>query len=271
MVMKYINPRAFLAVVYAVLLTACAGSDTREGATVQTRPMEGLMPTSQYLPVVQLDEAGLPIRYQPRPNPYTQIENQLDRRAVTAYIEAQRAFDDYDFERADRLLEQLESEESQLSGPRVLRGDIAMERGDLQAAVDFYEQALEVNPINTNAWTRLAKAQRMQGQFQRAQNTYAQALQRWPDGAELHWNLGVLYDLYLNMPEKAQAHMEAYQLLSGDNSGEVAAWLEEVRQRTGMDTALAVRGAAENKASADKTGDNLEEAPAAVASKSAEE
>jgi predicted Zn-dependent protease len=269
MAMKFIDSRILLPTLFAVALGACSSSDTRAPVTAQPAARAELMETAQYLPVRQLNEAGLPVRYEPAPSPYSQIERQVESSAVDAYIEARRAFNDYDFDRAEKLLQTLQGEHPQLSGPLVMRGDIALARGKLEDAARHYEGALDVNPVNFNAWVRLAKAQRMQGQFQLAQNTYAEALQKWPDGAELHWNLGVLYDVYLNMPKKAQAHMEAYQLLSGDNSGEVARWLEEIRERTGLETALAVQGPSDDDEAEDSG--SREQASNAVASQSPEE
>lgn len=269
--MKFTDSRILLPTLLAVTLGACSSSDTR--TPVENRPVRQseLVPTAQYLPVRELNDAGLPVRYEPTPSPYSQIEKQVEGNAVDTYIAARRAFNDYEFKRAEDLLQKLQDQHPQLSGPLVMRGDIALARGELEAAAEYYEDALDVNPVNFNAWVRLAKAQRMQGQFQRAQNTYAEALQKWPDGAELHWNLGVLYDVYLNMPRKAQAHMEAYQLLSGDNSGEIARWLEEIRKRTGIETALVVKGPSKDGDEESQASSGPEQASNTVAVKSAEE
>src|SRR5690606_3326075 len=211
-----------------------------------------LAQTEQYLPVLELSESGRPLPYSAAPNPYALQEGKVDREAVDLYIEARRAFNRKDFAKAEELLAILNRDWPALSGPLVMRGDIALEREQPAEAVELYAQAIAINRENMNAWLRLAKAQRMQGHFRHAQNSYSRALAIWPDGAELHLNLGVLYDLYFNLPLKAQAHMEAYQLLSGDNSGPVVAWLEEVRGRTGRAMVLQTKSASES----DRTAQN---------------
>jgi tetratricopeptide (TPR) repeat protein len=273
MEMKYSNRSALLLpIVCAALVGACTSSDPRETASEQPAAVRNeLVDTSRYLPVRKQDENGLSIPYRAAPNPYEELATKIDRQAVQDFIEARRAFSDYDFKSALELLTRLQEQHSELSGPFVLHGDVEMARADLPAAEQKYQQAVEINPLNFNAWVRLAKVQRMQGEFHRAQKTYAQALDRWPDGAELHWNLGVLYDLYLNMPERAQAHMEAYQLLSGDNSGETAAWLEEIRQRTGMQTALSARGPDGDLITPRSGNTDSDETAPTVASKSSED
>lgn len=270
--MKYIDRSCvLLPILCATLLGACTSAGPRESASASPESRLELVDTSQYLPVKSLDENGLPIRYRPRQNPYTQLQNQIDKQAVETFIQARRALSDYDLPHAEQLLVALRKEQPQLSGPLVLHGDLEAARGNLPAAVEHYQTAIEITPVNFNAWIRLAKAQRMQGQFERAQNTYAEALRRWPDGAALHWNLGVLYDLYLNMPEQAQAHMEAYQMLSGDNSGEVAAWLSEIRQRTGIETVLRVQGPRNQSLASIREQLDPDSKATAVASKSSEE
>lgn len=232
------------AIRYALLLIcigglgACATNNDKQGWNYDGSQAVDLMSTDQFLPLQQRDENGQVLPYQPAANPYSALEGRLEKDTVTRYIEARRAYRSRDYQQAEQILKQLIAENPDLSGPLVLLGDVATDQGQLAEAVEHYVAAIKVNPINFNAWLRLAKAQRMQGHFKHAQNTYAMALRKWPDGPELHLNLGVLYDLYLNEPLKAQAHMEAYQLLSGDRSGEVVAWLEEIRSRTGVQTAL---------------------------------
>lgn len=225
-------------IVLALSVVACAFNGGKNSWNYDGSGPAELIATEIYLPKQLVDEEGLLLPYQAQPNPYEELTGRIDRSIIDRYIQARRAFQKGDYVQAEEMLAALMAEAPDLSGPTVMRGDIALATDNLPQAVEFYMAAIRTNPINFNAYLRLAKAQRMRGHFIHAQNTYARALQRWPDGAELHLNLGVLYDIYLNKPLQAQAHMEAYQLLRGDNSGEVVAWLDEIRQRTGVQSVL---------------------------------
>lgn len=238
--MKYAKPLRFLLLLAALTAAGCALNEREPWHYDGSVPVE-LATTEPYLPVQERDENGRLLDYQAHPNPYEALEGRIEKEAIATYVKARRAFNAGNLDQADELLLTLTKEHPDLSGPKVLRGDVARERGDLAEAVEHYVAAIEINAINFNAWLRLAKAQRMRGHFSHAQNSYAKALALWPDGPELHLNLGVLYDLYLNQPLQAQAHMEAYQLLNGGNS-RVAAWLEEIRQRTGVAKTLKTVG-----------------------------
>lgn len=202
-----------------------------------------LVNTSMYLPIQQRDETGQVLPYEAKPNPYNELGGRIDKTAVTTYIDARRAYQAKKYDFADKLLADLSQKEPKLSGPWVMRGDIAAEQNKLQDALGFYAKAVEVNSINFNAYLRLAKVQRQLGHFNHAQNTYAKALALWSDGPELHLNLGVLYDVYLNQPKLAQAHMEAYQLLAQQKNADAQQWLSEVKARTGVQTALQIKNA----------------------------
>lgn len=243
--MRYVNfyPNALLSALILGSLGGCAFNGDQESWNYDGSRTVELQASDHFLPVQERDEdSGQILPYEPEPNPYAALKGRIDKEAITRYIDAQRAHNASKFELAEQLLSELLEQQPQLSGPWVLLGDIAMAKDDLPLAVEHYAAALKVKSINVNAHLRLAKAQRMRGHFHHAQNTYIQALNEWPDGAELHLNLGVLYDLYLNRPLDAQAHMEAYQLLSGGNNGEVSAWLEEIRGRTGVAGTLKVEG-----------------------------
>lgn len=234
--------RAMLLAAVVGAIGACAFKSDRELWHYDGSEPVDLLPTAGYLPIQQRAESGRLLDYEARPNPYTALEGRIERDSIETYIEARRALIAEQYEESEQLLTRLVKQEPDLSGPWVMRGDIARAQGNLTQAMDHYAAAIQVNSINFNAWLRLAKTQRMRGHFKHAQNTYAKALELWPDGPELHLNLGVLYDVYLNQPLQAQAHMEAYELLSEDSNQQVAAWLEEIRQRTGVDKSLMVVG-----------------------------
>ena len=193
-----------------------------------------LASTLAYIPVLEVDDKGAALPYEPRTNPYLSQRGRISKESVLSFIEARRALKTGDLEQARTVLLELTKTNDRLSGPWVMLGDIAMEQDNYPQAVSHYTQAIAINDSNVNAYLRLAQVQRLQGKFLIAQNTYARVLAIWPDFPEAHLNLAVLYDVYLNHPLRAQKHMEAYQFLAESENEKVAGWLEEIQQRTGI-------------------------------------
>jgi tetratricopeptide (TPR) repeat protein len=121
-----------------------------------------------------------------------------------------------------------------LSGPWVKLGQIAEKRKKYDEAVKDYTNAINANRNNVNAYIALALLQRNLGKFTAAQKAYLDVLAIWKDFPEAHLNLAILYDLYMNRPEYAQKHYEAYEFLTGGKDTNVHKWLVEIRQRTGI-------------------------------------
>lgn len=233
---KHLCPCVALAI--GMALMGCTTGGDRLPLVIGADAEPDLVSTLEYLPKREMDEEGQWRIYEPSENPYAAQRGRVQRDAVVAFIEARRAYKDKLFEQAQPLLEELAEQYPGLSGPWVLLGDVAIARGNHEEAVEAYVEAININRDNVNAYLRLARAQRLMGQFLHAQNTYAQVLFIWPDFPEAHLNLAVLYDVYLNHPLRAQKHMEAYQFLNDGENGEVAAWLTEIRQRTGIASSL---------------------------------
>ncbi|TQV82807.1 hypothetical protein [Aliikangiella coralliicola] len=192
-----------------------------------------VLSTEKYLPFIQVnEETGKRLPYASKQNPYLKEKGQLDKNIVVQFIEARRAIKLKKFVQAEKILLSISEQNTQLSGPVVLLGDIAKLKQQTKAAIKYYAQAISVNSNNVNAYIKLAKMQRESGLFKHAQNTYAKALSKWSDFPEAHLNLSILYDVYLNQPEIAQKHMEAYQLLAKQKHAKVDSWLKDIRQRT---------------------------------------
>jgi tetratricopeptide (TPR) repeat protein len=51
---------------------------------------------------------------------------------------------------------------------------------------------------------------RERGEFSRAESAYREALRIAPDHSDALFNLGILYELYLNRPAEAVAHYRTY-------------------------------------------------------------
>ncbi|WP_430461332.1 tetratricopeptide repeat protein [Thalassolituus sp. LLYu03] len=233
--MKSVKPLLVL----AALLTGCAAPKP-----VVTNDQPVLTETTQYLPSQSYDEQGNKVAYVAGENPYLLQTGTISKGSVLLFIEAKKAITAEDDKTAEQKLRVITEKDTTLAGPWVLLGDLSMKKEQYAAAAKEYSQAISINKVNVNAYLGLAEAQRRQGQFVQAQNTYEAALKVWPDFPEAHLNLGVLYDLYLNLPAKAQAHYEAYLFLTHKKSGQAQDWYAEVQSRTGINTSFIDKGPA---------------------------
>lgn len=197
--------------------------------------------TLSFIPQIKRDGKGVELLYEPEVNPYDKRQRAVKPDSVELFIQARRDFNAKQFDKAEVTLLQLTETNKRLSGPWVMLGDIAIERIDLADAEVKYKKAIELNRNNVNAYLRLAKVKRMQGDFIKAKVAYTEVLTIWKDFPEAHLNLGILYDIYLNEDVNAQKHIEAYQFLIGGEDEQAAAWLKEIQARTGLATELKVQ------------------------------
>ena len=243
MAMKYVNFIASVLMLSGLLgVVGCATTSERSKANLAAMkiPEITLSSTLEYIPAPKTDSAGISIPYLPAQNPYSLQKGKIKKESIAKYIEATRATKHKQYGQAEVVLQELTVEDKNLSGPWVLLGDIATEQNNHDKAIIQYQKAIELNDKNINAHLRLAKSQRMKGEFLKAQNTYAKLLGLWRDCPEAHLNLAVLYDVFLNHPLRAQKHMEAYQYLTGGEDINAAKWLAEIQQRTGIPPGLIV-------------------------------
>lgn len=227
--MKFFNKSAFFMVLLSVLLVS--GCASKKGFQLQdTQGKVDLVATEQYLPVQTYDEKNQLIPYQEKENPYLAQKAQVDKGSVLLFIEAKSAWRNDDANTAKQKLNVIIKNDAALSGPWMMLGDIALAEKDYPQALKHYQQGLIVNPNNINGYTALASVQRLQGRYDLAQNTLAKALALWPDFPEAHYNLSILFDIYLNQAAKAKQHLDAYILLTGGDA-ESLEWLQQLNER----------------------------------------
>ncbi|HSH12789.1 MAG TPA: tetratricopeptide repeat protein, partial [Desulfurivibrionaceae bacterium] len=191
-----------------------------------------------YLPQQAYDAQGKKIPYVPAPNPYTEQPAPVPAAARTAFADALARMKDGELRMARKGFWAMTKAYPELSGPWVKLAELAEQREQPEKAREYYRKALEVNPANVNAYLKQAMFERRQGEFDNARDAYLAALETWNDFPEAHLNLAILYDLYMNRPEEAQPHYEAYDFLTGGSDPKVADWLIEIRRRTGIETSF---------------------------------
>jgi tetratricopeptide (TPR) repeat protein len=187
------------------------------------------------LPRQPYNPAGQKIPYVPQPNPYTTQAAAVPAEVRPQFLLASYLLREGKQKAAQEKFRALTEKYPSMAGPWVKLGAIAEKDAKYDEAINNYKKAISVNKYNVNAYIALGLLQRKQGYFSDAQTTYLEALNVWKDFPEAHLNLAVLYDLYMNRPEDAQKHYEAYCFLTGKKDDKVQKWLTEVKQRTGIE------------------------------------
>lgn len=134
---------------------------------------------------------------------------------------------------APAALERLAGEQPQFAGPLFNLARVRALEGDETAARDLLQQAALVCTRCGPVWNELGILERQQGHFAAAEQAYQQAIASEPAYGLAHYNIAVLYELYLQRPELALAHYERYRALdaSGPDSGQVDQWIADLQRR----------------------------------------
>lgn len=226
-----------------MFLVSCASAPKDTGAASEKTEATVFQPEySDFLyPEVSRLSNGEWAPYTATVNPYTKLpEPDVSAEIRQAYADGLQSLESKDYTNARNQFLSITKAQPALSGPWLQLGNLAIRQERWSDAEDFFTQAIDANDWNTHAWLGLGIVQRQQGNMEEAAQSYREALKRWPDFARAHRNLAILLDLYLNDAESAQAHYEAYQILTGFEDEQANDWVTEISRRTGIDRAMPV-------------------------------
>ncbi len=190
-------------------------------------------PTSQDEKLSMIDELAV-IQGEQVQNPYLLDRQPVDKQAQSAFGRAVEAMQKKQWEQAEAGLVQLNLDYPGLSGPWLNLGIVYAATERMEEAENAFARAIEVNSNNLDAYNHLAALKRNKGDFAAAEGLYQQALAIWPDHADSHLNLGVLYDIYMGRFDQAVMQYEAYQALQDEPDRRVAGWLQDINRRPQM-------------------------------------
>ena len=92
-------------------------------------------------------------------------------------------------------------------------------------AIAQFEAGLKLKPNDIEALVLLAVGQRSSGKFSDAEATYQQLLIVSPGNPAIHFNLAVLYELYMFRYDLALEHYRKYQALQKAPDTKIAGWI----------------------------------------------
>lgn len=149
-------------------------------------------------------------------------------------------FEQGQFEAAQRIFESLIfSHPDRIEFHNAL-GVLFRRRGMPDKAVSEYTMAISIaesssaassnRTVASELYNNLAIAHRESGKFKTAEEAYRKAITLNPNFATAYYNLGVLYDLYLNQPLDAVQCFREFERLAGRNQT-VDVWIADLEQR----------------------------------------
>ena len=153
------------------------------------------------------------------------------QKAMPQYAQALQSIRKGELDKALIMLQSLNAQYPQLSGPLVNQGLVYWKQENYDDAQAVLEQALTVNASNPYAHNLLGLVLREQGKFADARQHYEAALQLDPQYARAHFNLGVLAELYLQDLPLALNHFRAYQSLQKEPDQTVSNWVIDLQRR----------------------------------------
>lgn len=156
----------------------------------------------------------------------------LTEQEKQSYIEGVAALQAGEYETAEEVFKSLLSKHSNLAGALVNLGLIEKSRKNTEKAFDFFKKALSANPKNVAALVELGGYSQKAGRFLEAEAYYLKAYERDQNHSVVNYNLGVLYELYIQDYSKAIDHYEQYvELGEGDDIETVKRWIKLLERK----------------------------------------
>jgi len=149
-----------------------------------------------------------------------------------AYVAAQAAIRAGHWKDAESLLAKVMAREPGLSGPVANLALVYDRSGRAPLAIKTMRRAIDINPQRADYHNVLGVMHRQQGEFKEARQAYEQALALDPAYAPAQLNLGILWDIYLQEPDKALAYYQRYQQLVPGDAATITKWMADIQNRT---------------------------------------
>jgi tetratricopeptide (TPR) repeat protein len=156
-----------------------------------------------------------------------------DPAAIAGFEQALASLRGGDAVRAEAQLQALVSTYPDYSGPLVNLARIRAARGETGPAGELLERAVTVCTRCAAPWTELGIIRRQQGRFRDAEQSYLKAIAADHDYANAHFNLGILYELYLGRPDMALQQYARFRELNAQDpvALDVDKWMADLSRR----------------------------------------
>jgi len=109
-------------------------------------------------------------------------------------------------------------------------GLVYSETHRLEKSEQALEKSIALNGKTAPLYARLAMVYKKRGKIDDSLKMYQRALEIAPDHANTHYNIAILYDIYLQDIARAIEHLERYIELGGQEDKGAKIWLKQLKR-----------------------------------------
>ena len=148
---------------------------------------------------------------------------------VQKYREAIALLGNGELDKAHEALTEFTEDHPHLAGPWANLALIAIKRNKMEDAEKLLNKALERNPNLAQAYNLMAYIEKQRGNIVKAKDLYIKAIELKENYALAHYNLALIYDIYIQDIPKAVAHYQKYMALNKTPDKKTAEWIEQLK------------------------------------------
>ena len=148
---------------------------------------------------------------------------------VQKYSEAVTLLGSGQLDKAHEALTDFTEDHPHLAGPWANLALIAIKRNKMGEAEKLLNKALERNPNLAQAYNLMAFIEKNRGNIVKARDLYIKAIELKENYALAHYNLALIYDIYMQDIPKAVAHYQKYMALNKTPDKNTAEWVEQLK------------------------------------------
>ncbi len=145
------------------------------------------------------------------------------------YGEAITLLGNGDLDKARSMLLEFSGERPELAGPWANLGLISIKQNKLDEAEAQLTKALQKNPDLAQAHNLMGYIEKSRGNIIKARDYYIRAVELKDNYALAHYNLALIYDIYIQDINKAIDHYQKYLALIKNKDKQTAEWLDQLK------------------------------------------
>ena len=148
---------------------------------------------------------------------------------IKKYRDAIALLSNGELDRAQAALIEFTEERPELAGPWANLALIEIKQNKLDKAEALLHKALQRNPEMPQALNLMGYIEKNRGNIIKARDFYSKAIEIKDNYALAHYNLALLYDIYIQDIAKAVAHYQKYMALTKYKDKKTADWLDQLK------------------------------------------